>query len=216
MPRSSNQPPWSELKQRLARKTLPELLKILRDLHDLSPANRRFLQARLLPADGDIERYRQQLRDAIYPDPFSRRPISVAAAKQVIRQYQRATADPIGTLDLRLTFVEQGTEQAVDLGFGDERYFASLESMLTVALESVRALPVEESHRFLPRIARLRDNASRIGWGYGDFVEDAVVDVLDASAPPPPTAASDARRREPRTLERRPPSPPGPGSSRAG
>lgn len=181
--------------------TPPELLKVLRDLHDLSSANRRFLQARFLPADEDIERYRQQVRDAIYPDPFSRRPISVAAAKQVIRQYQRATADPIGTLDLRLTFVEQGTAQAVDLGFGDEPYFASLESMLTVALESVRALPVEESHRFVARIARLRDSASQIGWGYGDFVDEAVADVLDASAPPASTAASDAQRREPRRLQ---------------
>lgn len=179
MPRSSKPPSWGKLKQRLARASTAELLKILRDLHDLSQENRRFLQARYLPADGDIARYRQQVRDAIRPDPFSRRPISIVTAKRVIRQYERATADPAGTLDLRLTFVEQGTAQAVDLGFGDERYFASLESMLTVAVESLHRLSDEARDRFLPRFARLRVEAGQLGWGYGDFVSEAVTDILD-------------------------------------
>jgi hypothetical protein len=174
MPRSSNPSSWGKLKERLARSTPAELLTILRDLHDLSPENRRFLQARFLSTGADLEHYRQQVRDAIYPATFGRRPTSIAAAKRAIMLYERATADPVGTLDLRLTFVEEGTAQALDLGVDDERYFDSLASMVTMVLDSYSRLPAETREEFLPRLERLRDVASPLGWGYGDFVRDAL------------------------------------------
>jgi hypothetical protein len=49
------------------------------------------------------------------------------------------TRDASGTVDLMLTFVEAGTEQAADLGYGDEPYFNALQIRLdAVARSSTR------------------------------------------------------------------------------
>jgi len=54
-------PSWANLKQKIKLWGRPELLALLKELHDLSPENRLFLQARLLPdaSNGDaLEEYR--------------------------------------------------------------------------------------------------------------------------------------------------------------
>jgi len=179
MARSSKPPSWGLLKARLARFSATELLTLVRDLHQLSAENRQFLGTRLLPPNDEIARYRQQLADAIYPDTFSRRPVSLLAARRVIRQYEAATDDPIGALDLRLTFVEQGTQQAADIGYGDERYFASLESMLASVLHKFARLPENARGPFHARLTRLRESGSSLGWGYGDFLSGELADLVD-------------------------------------
>jgi len=63
--------------------------------------------------------------DAVYPDPFSRRRVSLRDASTAITEYRRSTGDLSGTVDLMLTCLEAGTEQAADLGYGDESYFAA-------------------------------------------------------------------------------------------
>ena len=172
-------PAWSLLKQVLGGMSGAEVMKVVRDLHDLSAENRRFLRDRLLSPDAGIEDYRQQIRDAIYPDPFSRKPISIAAAKRAIRLYARATGDLAGTLHLELSFVEDGTAHALDIGFGDDRYFAALESMLTSVLEKLPRLPRATAEQFRRRLEHLRDEGRVIGWGYGDFLSDRLAEVLN-------------------------------------
>jgi ribosomal protein L29 len=179
MPRLSKPPSWGQVKQRLARMSVAELLSLIRDLQKLSADNRRFLETRLLSPNGEIERYRRQVAEAIYPDTFSRRPISIAAARRAIRQYEAATDDPISALDLSLTFVEQGTAQAVDLGYGDDRYFASLASMLRSALQIFSRLPDNARGQFRSRLVRLHNCGRPLGWGYGDFLSDALSDIVD-------------------------------------
>jgi hypothetical protein len=165
---------WSQLKQRLRGVGNADLLDVVRDLYSLNSENRRFLEARFLSSNGQIEHYRELISNAVYPDPFSRRPISITAAKRFIREYEQATHDPVGTLDLRLTFVEKGTDQAVDLGYEDGQYFAALESMLDLVLESMRRLPNEVHDRYLPRLTSLRDRGRKLGWGYGDFLRESI------------------------------------------
>jgi hypothetical protein len=179
VPRSTKPPSWGLLKSRLARFSASELLSLVRDLHSLSAENRKFLETRLLSPTGDVGRYRQQVADAIYPDVFSRRVANISAARRVITQYETATDDAIGALDLRLTFVEQGTAQAVDIGYGDERYFASLESMLLSVLQKFGRLPEEARPPFLSRLERLRESGRSVGWGYGDFLSGELADIVD-------------------------------------
>ncbi len=47
-------------------------------------------------------------------DPFSGRRVNVRDAGAAITEYRRSTGDLAGMIDLMLTFVEAGTEQAVD------------------------------------------------------------------------------------------------------
>ena len=80
--------------------------------------------------------HRQFVADCLWPDPLRKgAKIRIAEAKRTIRQYERATGDAEGTAELMLTFVEQGTGFAADLGYGDEDLFSSLEGTLSGALD---------------------------------------------------------------------------------
>ncbi|MEO7270579.1 MAG: hypothetical protein ABIX28_16310 [Vicinamibacterales bacterium] len=108
------------MKARLETVDRKGIVSLLGDLYDASVANRRFLHARLTPGSRAIVEYRRLVADAIYPDPFSKRPVSVRDAAAAIVDYRRSTGDVSGTVDLMLTFLEAGTEQSADLGYGEE------------------------------------------------------------------------------------------------
>jgi hypothetical protein len=121
--------------------------------------------------------YRKFVADCLWPDPKRKRAkVRIAEAKRAIGQYERATGDAAGTAELilMLTFVEQGTGFAADLGYGDEDFFSSLEGMLSRALDGLQGCtePFRQSMR--PRLIRVSKLARNIGWGYGDFVNEAI------------------------------------------
>jgi hypothetical protein len=165
---------WSAIKERLETFDRAGLLSLLADLYRATAENRRFLESRLLKETGAIETYRRAVVEAIYPDPLSRRPISVRAASATITQYRRATGDPVGTTDLMLSFVEAGTEQSVDLGYGDDGYLSALERKLDAIAAVFDDLPPNDQAKALRRLSRVRSRAHNIGWGYGDYVADVV------------------------------------------
>ncbi len=73
-----------------------------------------------------------------------------------------------------LTFIEAGTEQAADLGYGDEAYFAALEAKLDAVAKAWRTLPAEVRALATPRLACVQQRSEDIGWGYGDYVREVV------------------------------------------
>jgi hypothetical protein len=57
-----------------------------------------------------LEEYRRLVRAAVFPDPFSQRPIRLRDGTTTIAEYKRATGDLAGTVDLMQEFVEDGTQ----------------------------------------------------------------------------------------------------------
>jgi hypothetical protein len=175
MTNSQRQRGWAAVKARLGALSSSALVGVLGDLYRASPENRRFLHARFLGAETEIERYRKLIADAVYPDPFSRRPVRIGEAQKTIRQYRRATGTDIaGVVDLTLTFIEAGTEQSADLGYGDEQYFGALERALDSIGKVWVHLSQERRQDASVRIQRIAARAASIGWGYGDYVQDFV------------------------------------------
>ena len=172
---------WSEVKARLGAFDRKGLVSLLGELYDASVANRRFLHSRLTPGSRAIEEYRRLVADAIYPDPFSKRRVSVRDAGAAIVEYRRSTGDTSGTVDLMLTFVEAGTEQAADLGYGDEAYFDALQIRLDAVAKEFDTLSAEVRASVRARLGRIQVRAHDVGWGFGDAV-DEVVHALDARA----------------------------------
>jgi hypothetical protein len=158
-----------------------DLVSLLGDLYDANVANRCFLHSRLTPGGGAIEEYRRLVADAIYPDPFSTRRVSVRNAAAAIVEFRRSTGDVSGTVDLMLTFVEAGTEQAADLGYGDEAYFNALQIRLDAVAKAFDTLPAEARANVRARLGRIQVRAHDVGWGFGDAV-DELVRALDARA----------------------------------
>ena len=132
---------WGQVKAKLKRFHASELLSVIHDLYQASPENRQFLHARLFPSAASLDEYRRRVEDAIFPDPFSRKQVRVGEAERLIRHYRLSTGDQVGVVDLMLSMVEAGTEQAADLGYGDDAYFASLKRVLRSVVDAVPSLP---------------------------------------------------------------------------
>jgi hypothetical protein len=107
--------------------------------------------------------------------------MKVREAAAAIVEYRRSTADVSGTVDLMLTFVEAGTEQAADLGYGDEAYFDALQIRLDAVAKEFDTLPADVRATVRTRLGRIQARAQDVGWGFGDAV-DEVVHALDARA----------------------------------
>jgi hypothetical protein len=174
---------WSAVKVRLETFDRQELVRLIGDLYRASFANRRFLETRLVPESAGLEAYRRIVASAIYPDPFSKRPISIRDAAAAIVEYKRSTGDLAGTVDLMFIFVEAGTEQAVDLGYGADAYFNALVSRLNAVAKAFDDLPAAVRNNTITRLERIRSRAKHIGWGYGDFVADIVTTLERRRAP---------------------------------
>lgn len=163
---------WADVKASLDRMDRPGLLGVIRDLYEASNLNRRFLHARFVPAAPVLEEYRRLIRAAVFPDPFSQRPIRLRDGTATIAAYKRATGDLGGTVDLMLAFVEAGTEQAADLGYGEDSYFAALERKVKEIVRSLDALPEADRRTATARLIKLGEYQGAIGWGYCDFLGD--------------------------------------------
>ena len=186
-------PRWAEAKARLETFDRKGLVSLIHDLYEASPANRRFLDSRLLSPSAAIEEYRRLVADAICPDPLSRRRISVRDTCAVITAYRRATGNLTGTVDLMLTFVEAGTEQAADLGYGDDDYFDALANKLKAIEKAFDELPATVRATAVARLTRVRARGMNIGWGYGDLLDDEVRKLERRAEPTPPTTSRSRR-----------------------
>jgi hypothetical protein len=173
---------WAQVKARLDGMDRAGLLGVIRNLYEATEANRRFLHARFVPAASALEEYRRLVRTAVFPDPFSQRPIRLRDATATITEYKRATGDLAGTVDLMLEFIEAGTEQAADLGYGEDAYFAALERKVKEVVQSLNTLAEADRDGAIARLVKLGEYQGTIGWGYCDFLGDVAATVQSRRA----------------------------------
>ncbi len=170
---------FGRIRSPLLRQQPRQLVRLIGELYRLSNENQRFLEARLGNGSRQLSTYRRLVDDCLFPDPRRKgAKVRISEAKRAVSQYERATGDTAGTLDLMLAFVEAGTAFAADLGYGEDSLFRALENMLSRALTLLRRGSEELRQSALPRLVRLSASARDLGWGYGDFVVDAVANVI--------------------------------------
>lgn len=151
------------------------MMALIRQLYEIDGLNRRVLHERFASSNATFQRYRDLVRAAVSPDPLGHQPIRLREATATIREYQRATGNLTGTVDLMLDFVEAGTAQAADLGYGDDTYFAALERKVTEIVGLLDTLPPAERRPRAERLIRLGEYQGAIGWGYCDFLAHVAV-----------------------------------------
>ena len=81
---------------------------------------------------------------------------------------RKNTQNLTGTIDLMLTYVENGTEFTHEFGDINESFYNSLESVLEEMAQLSPGEGSEHYPQFRERIQRLTTHADHIGWGYGD------------------------------------------------
>ena len=167
---------WQKIRQQLDDWSKPALIALVKDLHDASPDNRDFLLARFQAEEGAgaaLEKYRRKIVEQFLPARGDGK-LKLAEARKAIRDYRRATGNLTGTIDLMLTYVENGTEFTHEFGDINESFYNSLESVLNEMAQLLMREGTELYPRFRERIRRLATLADGIGWGYGDAVRDQV------------------------------------------
>jgi hypothetical protein len=65
-------------------------------------------------------------------------------------------------------FVECGNEFTLEYGDIDAKFYDSLLSMFSRAVEAVVKLPESEQESFRKRLWELTESSNKIGWGYHD------------------------------------------------
>jgi hypothetical protein len=169
---------WGAVKAVLKGFSATALSALVHDLYEISPENRQFLLGRLLPSDTDLEMYRSRVMDAVFPDLFSRKQVRIGEAERLIRHYRLSTGDQTGVIDLMVGMVEAGTEQAADLGYADEAYFAALERVLRSVVDALPSLPESAQSSIVQRLRQVAARAESTGWGYGDAVREITMPAL--------------------------------------
>lgn len=167
---------WSAIRRHLNAHSKEALLTLVKDLYDASSSNRNFLHAHVQVEAGNgtaIEKYRRVIIEQFYPlRGFGK--LKLAEARKAIRDYRRATGDLAGTIDLMLTYVDNGTRFTRDFGDINGAYYNSLESVLREMTQLLRKEEPTLYPRFRERIQDLEAHADYIGWGYGDALRDHV------------------------------------------
>src|SRR5882757_3081954 len=119
---------WQNIRQQLNEWTKPALIALVKDLYDSSPDNRDFLQARFQAEaneDTALEKYRHKIVEQFFPARgFGK--LKLGEARKAIRDYPKATGNLTGTIDLMLTYVENGTEFTHEFGDINESFYNSL------------------------------------------------------------------------------------------
>lgn len=172
MPKRHQTPKWGDVRRTLASKSQRELLNLIRDLYALQPEVKAFIDARYVVSAANLKPYQKTIEESVSPDVMHDEDLDLERGQKAIRDYQKATNDPIGALDLMLHYVECGTSFATMYGYGDEYFFESLDEMFSQAVKTIKQTGQEVIDKFLPRLKNIVHEAEDIGWGYGDGIND--------------------------------------------
>ncbi len=166
---------WKNINSHLDGLSNKDLKRIIHDLYEANEDSRKFLGAKFLKGKSSVKKYKDQIREAIYPDyNYGDGRVCFSDAKKAISDFEKATHDPQQTIDLMIYFLEIGTKAMDDFGMDYEAFYDGMESMfkkvwLRLKNRDKKLLPV-----FLPRIQKLERRSRNTGYGYGDAVEDMV------------------------------------------
>jgi len=153
--KKAKKPMWSDVKHTIAGFYRPGLMGIIGDLYRLSRANRDFLHARFSIGANPQKPYKKVIKESLYPDVMSNKPIRISPAKKAISDYAKAVGDVNGVAELMVYFVECGNQCTLDYGDIDGPFYDALISMYDRALDRVLELPEQARQTFRERLYRI-------------------------------------------------------------
>ena len=172
---------WSALSRQLATWDKPALLALVKDLYEVAAGNRDFIEARCQAGEGGgeiLEKYRSKIVEQFYPARGEAK-LKLGEARKAIRDYRKATGNLQGTVELLMTYVENGAEFTHDYGDIDERFYSSIESALDELAAFLQGEGREMYPQFGERLARVEQLSSGIGWGFRDYIGNVVWQLED-------------------------------------
>ncbi|MEO8352819.1 MAG: hypothetical protein ABI680_13880 [Chthoniobacteraceae bacterium] len=172
---------WTAVKRHLKDWNTAQLTALVKDLYTSSTGNRTFLDARVQAdaAGGPaLETYRRRIIERFYPKRgFGK--LKLGEARKAIREYKKATGNVEGTIELLLTYLENGNEFTCEFGDISEPFYDSLCSVMDELAKLLKAEGPAAYAKVQDRLGDVAAKADGIGWGYGDHITGVVGDLED-------------------------------------
>jgi hypothetical protein len=173
---------WKEVKMVLSEFSSTQLLGVLHDLYKFNPATRSFFHSRFL-ADVDqgehLEAYKKRIRSAIPIHP--ERPLRLVEARKAVNEFKKASGRLEDALELMLYYVQCGNDMTLAFGDIGGTFYDSLASMFdSIVQKLIAQADAALVEAWWPRLEQEHKRVDFIGWGYGDSLKDALVELRKA------------------------------------
>ncbi len=169
---------WKGIQKKLSPLSKAEILRLIGDLYESNDNNRRFLSARLMKGEVSPKKYREQIHAALYPDWNSGDTgVRIADARKAISDFQKASKDSGGTIDLMIYFLEVGTNMIETFGMDYEQFYDSMESMFRRVVNRLRGKDKGLLSGTIKRLQKIEMASRDTGYGYGDSLAEMMDDL---------------------------------------
>lgn len=161
-----------------------ELREVIVELCNLTKKNRQFLHLYLQSSHAvNIDTIVKEAKKKIYSHFYGRSTfpkIDLANARKAVNEYSKVLKEyPVHVAELKLYYVEVGTELTNNYGDMHEGFYSSLESMFESFCKHIIKHPIY-FNRFKDRIRDLKSACKGIGWGYRDIIDDVAFELEEA------------------------------------
>ena len=100
-------------------------------------------------------------------------------AKQAISSYRKATSEPAGLAELMVFYCERAAGFSAAFGSPGESCLEALVRMFAQALNVIRQLPEPDHDALIARLNRAREDAHKVGYGVGDFMDSLLAEEAE-------------------------------------
>ncbi len=173
---------WSDWKKILQNTDKNELIDIIRDFYEHPAENRQTIISRHTigeKSDWILESIQRIIRNEFFPEKGLGE-LRYDVIRKAVMDYSEGSGDLLGTMELRLFFVENVVEFVNEYGSIDEEFIDEGCDMLRKFCEFLK---IPDGQRFYPnfiaRLLKLRSESKDVGYGFGDDIAYYVEDVED-------------------------------------
>ncbi|AKB32903.1 hypothetical protein MSSIH_2213 [Methanosarcina siciliae HI350] len=174
---------WTRVEKILQKAENRELIDLIHELYEHSVGDRMLINSRYLgertrtKKNKLLEKSRKIIKEEFLTEKRLVK-IHYSTVERAINDYSNASGDFVGTLDLMLTYVEEGVQFARIFGIIDDEFYDSVEGMLDRLCELLKTNEGQKHYPlFRERLLKACRDSENIGWGFEDAICVLVADI---------------------------------------
>lgn len=165
-------PGWKDVEKSTRNFGKPEFTELIRDLYHLSPENKAFFFTRFSIGEDPLANYKGIIQNAMNPYLEDGETLDVEAGRDAIDRFAKAVDNPHAEAELRILYVQCGTNFMLSYGYTDDGLSEDMLEMYHHAIETVLKLPPEKRKILKTRLYETKESAKGLGWWYYDGLDD--------------------------------------------
>jgi len=181
--KKSKKPGWKHIEKNISKFDNARLIQMLRDLYHLSPENKAFFFTRFSIGKDPLASYRRIIQNAMNPYLEDGETLEVEAGGDAIDRFEKAVNNPHAEAELRILYVECGTNFMLSYGYTDEDLSEDILEMYHHAVETVLKLPLEQRDNLKTGLYEIMESAKALGWWYYDALGDLYHEAFPDDSP---------------------------------